>query len=328
MRPGVLIGGLALLVAILFVAALALGETVIDPRAMPGLLARGTGPEALILGELRLPRAVLALAIGAALGTAGAVLQGLLRNPLAEPGVLGISSSAGLGAVVVIYFGLAAVSPFTISLAAVAGALLAVVVIYALAGRSASAITVILAGVALSSCAIALTSLALSLAPSPYAVTEIAFWLLGSLADRSWQDAGLALPLIGLGLALLLTSGRGLDALTLGEEAAATLGIAMGRLKLQAILGTALAVGGGVAVSGGIGFVGLVVPHLLRPLTGHEPGRLLLPSLLAGAALVLAADIAVRFLGTGRELHIGVLTALLGAPFFAWLVLRTRRSLP
>ncbi len=199
--------------------------------------------------------------------------------------------------------------------------------IYALAGRNSSVLTLILAGVAVNSFAGALTALALNLAPSPYAVLEIVFWLLGSLADRSMDHVALAAPLMAAGWALLLVGGRGLDALTLGEDTAESLGVDLGRLRVLVVLGTALAVGAAVSVSGVIGFVGLVVPHLLRPLVGHRPSRLLAASALGGAALVLAADVAVRILFPVPELKLGVLTALIGAPFFFALVLRSRRSL-
>ena len=196
----------------------------------------------------------------------------------------------------------------------------------ALAGRNTGTLTLLLAGVALSSFAVALTSLALNLAPSPLAAFEILFWLLGSVADRSWEHVRTALPFVLVGWALLLTTGRGLAALTLGEDVAHTLGIDLGRLRLAAIAGTALCVGGSVAVTGSIGFVGLVVPHLLRPVIGHDARRLLWASALGGALLLLAADIAVRLVAVGQELKLGVATALVGAPFFLWQVLRMRRT--
>ena len=280
----------------------------------------------LILTEVRLPRALLGLVVGATLGLTGAGLQGLLRNPLAEPGLIGASSGAALGAVLVFYFGLAAGSAMLVPLGGVAGALLSLGVLYLLAGRNPSITTIILAGVAISAFASALTSLALSLATSPYAVYEIIFWLLGSLTDRSMVQFWFALPFIVVGLVLVASTARALDALTLGEDTAATLGFDQKSLKLRAILGTGLAVGATVAVTGVIGFVGLVVPHLMRPFVGHQPGRLLLPSALAGSAMVLAADILVRLPTSGPEPKLGVITSLIGAPFFLWLILRTRRE--
>jgi iron complex transport system permease protein len=301
--------------------------------AMLALLAAAsllTGPAGLggiVVVEIRLPRTVLAIAVGASLGLTGAALQGLLRNPLAEPGLIGAAPAAAFGAALAFYFGLAGVSPLAVPLAAMAGAGAAVVLLYALAGRDSSMLSLVLSGVAVSSFAGALTALALNLAPSPFAALEIAYWLLGSLADRSLTDVYVALPLMALGWALVLTTPRALDALALGEDAARSLGVDFARLRLTLVVGIALAVGAAVSVSGAIGFVGLVVPHLLRPFVGYEPGRLLLPSAIGGAVLTLAADLVVRLVSTGIELKLGVVTALVGAPFFLSLVLSTRRTM-
>ena len=277
-----------------------------------------------ILVELRLPRAILAVLVGATLGLSGAALQGLFRNPLAEPGIIGVSASAALGAVIIFYFGYSSAFHLALPLGGIAGAMVAVLILFALSGRNAGVLTLILAGVAISSLAGALTSLALNLAPSPYAQSEIITWLLGSLADRSLSDVWLAGPFMIAGWALLLISGRALDALSLGEDTAQTLGFAMNRVRFQVILGTALAVGAAVSVTGGIAFIGLVVPHLLRPLVGHVPRRLLVASALGGAVLLLTADIAVRLMSEQTELKLGVLTAMVGAPFFLFLIYRTR----
>ena len=320
---------LALLAAVIVAAALSLGVgyAPLSPATVARALFGGATPDAIIVQDIRLPRALLGVLVGASLGLSGAALQGLLRNPLAEPGIIGASSTAALGATVVFYFGLAGASAFALPAAGMAGALLAVVLVYALAGRDASALTLILAGVAVSAFASALTALAINLAASAYAVLEITFWLLGSLADRSMQHVWIALPPMAVGWALLVSCARPLDALSLGEEAARSLGIGLGFVRFRLIAGTALCVGAAVAVSGAVGFVGLVVPHLLRPFVGHQPGRLLLPSALGGAVLVVLADIVVRLLSAGVEVRLGVVTALVGAPFFLWLVLRTRRSL-
>jgi len=269
---------------------------------------------------------ILAVLVGASLGLAGAVLQGLLRNPLAEPGLIGISASAGLGAVTVFYTGLAGTFVLALPLGGIAGAAVAVALLLALAGRHAGVFTLILAGVAVNSMAGSLTALVLNLSENPYATVEIVFWMLGSLADRGFDHVAIAGVLMIPGWILLLGCGRGLDALTLGEDAAASLGVNLDALRLRAVAGTALAVGAAVAVSGVIGFVGLVVPHLLRPLVGHQPGRLLAVSALGGAVLLLAADITVRLLPTVTELKIGVITALLGAPFFLALLAKMRRA--
>jgi iron complex transport system permease protein len=280
----------------------------------------------LILLEIRLPRAILAILVGASLGLAGAALQGYLRNPLAEPGLIGTSGTAALGAVCVFYFGLADGIALMLPIGGLTGALVGVVVIYLLAEPHRAGLTLILAGVAVNSFAAALTSLALNLAPSPWAAQEIVLWLLGSIADRSFEHVLIAAPFILTGLVLLLVDGRALDALTLGDETARSLGIRVDRVQLRIIAGTALAVGAAVSVSGVIGFVGLVVPHLLRPLVDHQPSRLLLPSALAGAILVLGADIAVRLIGTDHEIRLGVVTALVGAPFFLSLLMQMKRA--
>ncbi|MBN9435771.1 iron ABC transporter permease [Bosea sp. (in: a-proteobacteria)] len=281
---------------------------------------------ALVLVELRLPRALLGALVGFSLGLAGAAMQGLLRNPLAEPGLLGISSAAAFGAVVVFYSGFAGAILLALPLGGIAGAVLATLLLYALNGRGAGTMALILAGVAINSFAGAMTSLALNLAPNPYAALEIVFWLMGSLADRSMAHIWLVLPLMLLGWALLLSSATALDGLTLGEDTARSLGFDLGWLRARLIGGAALAVGASVAVTGAIGFVGLVVPHLLRPLVGHRPGRLLLVSGFGGAILTLAADIALRLMPIRPELKLGVVTALIGAPFLFSLIQRMRRA--
>lgn len=281
----------------------------------------------LILQEIRLPRAVLGLSVGAVLGLCGAALQGLLRNPLAEPGIIGVSGSAALGAVIMFYTGWSSIFALALPLGGIAGALLAVLFLYLLAGRESSVLTLILAGVAVTSLSGALTSLALNLSPNPYAAAEMFFWMMGSLVDRSMQHVYLALPLMLIGCWLILSCRQALDALSLGEETAQTLGIDVRRTTLKLVVGVALAVGSAVSVTGGIGFIGLVVPHIMRPLVGQQSGKLLAMSALGGAVLLLCADITVRLLPTNQELKLGVITALIGAPFFLFLVLRTRRDM-
>ena len=315
---------LAVLVALAFVLSLSIGPAAVGLGALFGQLTGGEADIAiLIMREIRLPRALLALMIGATLSTAGAALQGFLRNPLAEPGVIGVSASAALGAVVAIYSGLSATQPLALPALAIGGALLSVLILEALS-RGASTLTLILAGVALSSMAGAMTALALNLSPNPFAAQEIIFWMLGSITDRSMIHVALAAPFIIGGMAALFATARDLEALTLGETAAASMGVDLRRTRVLVVFGTALAVGAATAVSGVIGFVGLVVPHLLRPLVGHRPAALLPVSALGGALLLLAADIAVRLVTPGTELKLGVLTALIGAPFFLWLVIRSR----
>jgi iron complex transport system permease protein len=261
--------------------------------------------------------------IGATLGLAGATLQGFLRNPLADPAVVGVSSTAALGAVLALYTGLSTVAPLTLPLGGIAGGLACVLLLQVLAGRG-GVLSLILAGVAISSLAGALTSLALNLSPNPYSALEIVFWLLGSVTDRSMDHVTLAAPFMLAGWVVLAWTARSLDALTLGEEAAASLGVDLRTTRTLVIAGTALSVGAAVAVSGAIGFVGLVVPHLLRPLVGHSPSRLLMASALGGALLLTTADVLVRVITPGSELKLGIATALIGAPFFVWLVIRTR----
>lgn len=281
----------------------------------------------LILTEIRVPRALLGLLVGGALGISGAALQGYLRNPLAEPGIIGVAGGAALGAVTMIHTGAYAAFALALPLGGLFGAAAATALVVALAGERSGALTLVLAGIAVASIAGALTQLVLNLSANPFAAVEIVFWLMGSLADRSLVHVWLAAPPILAGGVLLLLAARSLEALSLGEDAAANLGVDLARTRLMVVAGTALAVGAATAVAGTIGFVGLVVPHLLRPLVGGSPGRLLVPSAIGGAALVLLADVAVRLVSPYADLRIGVLTALLGAPFFLWLVLRTRREL-
>lgn len=318
--PSLLFGALGAATFLAFLLSLLIGPSGFG-FGPPGEAGR------LIFWEIRLPRAVLGALVGAALGLSGAALQGYLRNPLAEPGLIGISSGAALGAVVAIHAGLS----HAVALALPAGGLIgggaAMLAVVALAGMQGGAVTLILAGLAVSAICTALISLALNLSQNPFASVEMVFWLMGSLADRSLTQVWLAAPLIMIGLALLLGVGRALDALSLGEDAARSLGIDLRRTRFVIVAGAALAVGAATAVTGVIGFVGLLVPHVLRPLVGHRPGLLLPASLLGGAIFLLVADIGLRLLQPVADLRIGVLTALIGAPFFVWLVLRTREEL-
>ena len=320
-----LLGVLALAATLATVASLFVGYVHIDvlAAAVDGLRGRVTLPE-LALIELRVPRAILGATIGFTLGVAGAAMQGLLRNPLADPGVVGVSGGAAFGAVVAFYSGFSGAFALALPIGGVAGALVSAVALYALAGRGAGTMTLILAGVTINALAGALTSLALNLSPNPYAVFEIMFWLMGSLQDRSLPQVALALPLMAIGWALILTRARALDALTLGEDTAASLGFDLIGLRWSLIAGAALSVGAAVAVSGAIGFVGLVAPHLMRPWVGYRPGRLIAASGFAGAILLVAADVLVRVLPTHPEFKLGVVTSLIGAPFLLALVNRSR----
>ncbi|MGZ3270455.1 MAG: FecCD family ABC transporter permease [Croceibacterium sp.] len=293
------------------------GRVWLDPWATPNA--------AVILGELRLPRALLAVTIGGGLGAAGAAMQGYLRNPLADPGLFGIAPGAALGAVISLLLGYAA-SPWLLPLFALAGAGGAMLLLTLIAGRAGGIALFTLAGMMIASLAGALTSLAISLAPNAFATSEIVVWLMGALTDRGWPEVWLAAPLTLAGIVLLRLAGRGLDALTLGEAAARSLGVTPGRLQALLVAGVGLAVGSGVAVAGVIGFVGLVVPHLVRPLTDRRPSSLIGPSALAGALLVLVADCACRILPLVTELRLGIALSLIGAPFFLHLLLKMRRE--
>ena len=313
-----------ILITLLVIAlplSLLAGRVWVDP---------GTTPNAVpILVELRLPRAVLALVVGTGLGAAGAAMQGYLRNPLADPGLFGIAPGAALGAVIALYIGVQAA--ILLPLFALVGAGGAMALLALIAGRTSSPANGIalftLAGMMIASLAGALTSLAISLAPNAFAMSSIVTWLMGALTDRSWADVMLAAPLTLAGLALLWLAGRDLDAMTLGEPAARSLGVSPRRLMALLVLGTGLTVGSGVAVAGIIGFVGLIVPHLVRPLTDKRPSSLILPSALAGALLVLVADVVCRILPLVTELRLGIALSLIGAPFFLMLLLRMRKGL-
>lgn len=279
-----------------------------------------------IIAELRLPRTMLAGLVGAGLGISGAVMQGYLRNPLADPGLFGVSAGAALGAVLSLYFGYAA-SAWLLPGFALTGAALTMALLALIVGRSGSVTVFTLAGVIVSSIAGSLTALAISLAPTPFATSQIVTWLMGALTDRSWNDVWLALPLIGLGIALLALTARTLDALTLGESAARSMGVEPLRLQLLVVIGVALCVGASVATAGVIGFVGLIVPHIVRPFVGNRPSAVLLPAALAGALLLIVADSLVRAMPTVSELRLGIAMSMLGGPFFLILLVRMRRRL-
>ena len=317
--------GLVLTTLGLFAASLMVGPVPIATVDIwTALFDPDPGPIATVVRELRLPRAILAVLIGASLGMSGAALQALVRNPLAEPGIIGVSALSAFGAVIIFYTGLATVHPLALPIGGIAGALVSVIVLLILAGRGLSTLTLILAGVAINSLGGALTALVLNLSPNPFAAYEIFFWLMGSLANRSFEHVWVVLPFSLLGWLLILSAARALDTFVLGEEVASSLGVDVKRTRWLVVMGSALAVGAGVAVAGIVGFVGLVVPHLLRPIVGHRPVALLPLSGLGGATLTLAADIASRIVVGNTELKLGVVTALIGAPFFLYLVIKTR----
>ena len=319
--------GLNLALATTAVAALAaacfLGTTPMGaPRVLAAFLGQAPVGDSLVVWHIRLPRALAAFVVGAALGASGAAMQGLLRNPLAEPGVLGVSASASLGATFVLYYGFADAWGYSVPVAAITGASAASALIALVAVHTSSVVTLILVGVGLSSFAGAAMSLLMNLAPNPFSLADMVNWMLGSVANRSVNDLALAAPFMAIGLAILFATRRGLSALTLGEEAAVGVGLDLRRQRLAVVLGTGLATGAAVAIAGAIGFVGIIAPHIVRPRVGHDPARSLLPSaLLAGVVLVLA-DIAVRLLPTSSELKLGVVAAFIGAPVFIWITLQ------
>ena len=310
--------------AALFAACL-LGSTPLGiDRVVAALLGAGTTGDQLVVVHIRLPRAMTAFAVGAALGASGAALQGLLRNPLAEPGVLGVSAVASLGATGALYYGYAALSPWAMPAAAIVGALAGTALIALAAMRTASTVTLILIGVGLSSFAGAAMNLMMNLAPNPFSLVDMVNWMLGTVANRSFVDLAFAAPFLVAGLGVLFAARRGLSALTLGEEAASGVGLNLRRQRLLIVLGAGLATGGAVALAGVIGFVGIVAPHIVRPMVAHDPARSLLPSaMLAGLILVLA-DIGIRLTPTVNELKLGIVAALIGAPAFVWIAMRRR----
>ena len=320
-----LILGLAIAVVAMFLFSLSMGNASISViQAVKDLFNSTASLHQTVVWEIRLPRVTLAVLVGATLGVSGAAMQGFLRNPLAEPGILGVSSGAALGAVIVLYFGLSAAAWYWLPCAAILGALIALVLVYLLAGFRSGVLSLILAGVAINAIAGGMIAVALNFAPSLYAMQEIVFWLMGSLANRNIHHVYIATPFIVVGWILLFSRYRFLNALSLGEETATSLGFNPQRESTLLLIGLALCVGAAVAVSGSIGFVGLVVPHLMRPLVGYSPGRLLVASAFGGALLVLGADILVRQIDVARELKLGVVTSLVGGPFFLMLILKTR----
>jgi iron complex transport system permease protein len=326
-RAGVM-ASLVALVVLLVLASLGIGAVRLSPlTVIDALFGGGSDVQQVIVREIRLPRTILGFAIGAMLGLSGAALQGLLRNPLASPSLFGAPQSAAFGAVLVISLGLADVRSWALPVAAIAMAFASVFALLVIAGRNAGLLILILAGLAISSLAGAATALVMNLSSNPFVALEIAFWLLGSLEDRSFRHVVLALPFIVAGAILLWSQRNAFRALSLGEETAQSLGVDVERLRLMVITGVALGVGGAVAVTGTIGFIGLVAPHLMRPLIGHDPARLLIPSALTGSALLLAADIAVRIIPSTSDIKVGVLTSIIGVPFFLYLIMRERRAL-
>jgi iron complex transport system permease protein len=320
-------GALLALLVVLFAFSLMVGPAKLSLDRVIDALFSGEGIAGIIVRDIRLPRTVLAILIGATFGLSGAALQGLLRNPLAEPALFGAPQAAAAGAALVIAFGLAGATSFAVPLAGIAGTMLAVGALLAIAGRRTSLTVTMLAGLALASFAGAAIALILNLAPNPYIAMEVAFWLLGSLQDRSSEHLLIIIPFLVASWVMLGMSAGAFRALTLGEDAAASLGVDINWTRRTVVVGVAFGVGASVAICGSIGFIGLVAPHLVRRMVNSDPARVMLPAALAGAALLLAADIAVRLLPGVVEIKLGVVTALIGVPFFIAMIFAERRVL-
>ncbi len=324
-RERFLLPGLIAASLLAIIAACFLGSTSLPVGRLLGALFGGADAgDRLVVWQIRLPRALAAYIVGAALGISGAALQGLLRNPLAEPGVLGVSASASLMATFSLYYGIASITPWALPIAAIIGALSATAVITLAALRTQSVVTLILIGVGLSSFAGAAMSLLMNLAPNPFSLSDMINWMLGSVANRSFDEIMLAGPFILAGALILFTTRRGLSALTLGEEAASGIGLDLQRQRILTVVGAGLATGGAVALAGAIGFIGIVAPHIIRPLVGHDPARSLLPSALLSGLILVLADIFIRLVPTNSELKLGVVAALIGAPAFVWIAMQRR----
>ena len=318
-----LIPGLVAASLLALFAACFLGSTPLSiGRVLAALFGRADAGDMLVVWSIRLPRALAAFLVGCALGASGAALQGLLRNPLAEPGVLGVSASSSLAATFAFYYGLVSLSPWVMPVSAIAGALAATMLITVAAIRTQSVVTLILIGVGVSSFAGAAMSLILNLAPTPFTLSDMINWMLGSVANRSFADISLSAPFMAAGLVILFATRRGLSALTLGEEAAAGVGLNLHRQRILTVLGAGLATGASVALAGAIGFVGIVAPHIVRAYVDHDPARSLAPAALLGGVLLVVADIGVRILPTTNELKLGVVAAIIGAPVFVWIAMR------
>jgi iron complex transport system permease protein len=320
-----LIIALSIASIICIVVACTLGSTPIGlSRVVAALLGQSSVGDHVVIWEIRLPRSLAAYVVGAALGASGAALQGLLRNPLAEPGVLGVTATASLSATFALYYGLASTSAYLLPVYAIAGALAATALLAAAATRIKSVVTLILLGVGLSSFSAAAMSLLLNFAPNPFSLSDMINWLLGSVANRSFEDLKIVMPFVVTGMAILFFSRRGLSALTLGEEAASGIGLNLSRQRIAVVLGAGLATGASVALAGAIGFVGIVAPHLIRPIVGYDPARSLLPSAMLAGLILVVADIGVRLLPTTTELKLGVVAAIIGAPAFIWIAVSRR----
>ena len=325
MRSRRLIAVLGIASILCIFIACTLGSTPMAfSRVIAAFFGQSSPGDNIVVWDIRLPRALAAYVVGLSLGASGAALQGLLRNPLAEPGVLGVTATSSLAATFVLYYGFAASSVYILPVSAIAGALAATALLATAAIRIKSVVTLILLGVGLSSFSAAVMSLLLNLAPNPFSLSDMINWLLGSVANRSFEDLTTVMPFMAAGLAILIFSRRGLSALTLGEEAASGVGLNLSRQRIAVVLGAGLATGASVALAGAIGFVGIVAPHLIRPFVAYDPARSLLPSAMLAGIILVIADIGVRLLPTTTELKLGVVAAIIGAPAFVWIAVSRR----
>ena len=310
------IGLLIASILVLFLSVL-MGPTSIGVvAAFQAIMGGGLPTDQIILQEIRLPRSLAAYLVGAMLGLSGAAMQGLLRNPLAEPGVLGVSAVSSLFATVSIYYGFSSLSGFILPLAAIAGAVMATLFLAMVAIRVSSVVVLILIGVGLSSFAGALMSLLMNLAPNPFSLSDMVNWMMGSVANRSFDDLALAAPFMLLGSILLVRSSRTLSALSLGEEVASSLGVNLPRSRLLLVLGAGLCTGASVSIAGAVGFVGIVAPHIVRRYVQYDPGKTLVPAAMLAGLILVIADTFIRVVPTSNELKLGVVAALIGAPIF------------
>lgn len=319
-----------LLTALILAALVSLTIGPVDLKIMDvmnGIFGPSNDPVSIIVSELRLPRVLLGILIGSALGVSGAALQGVLRNPLADPGVIGVSASAALGAVIAIHLGVHLIWSLFIPIFAMGGALLATLILLAVSVRESSVLMLILVGIGISSLAMAGVSLVMNLAESPMSVRDMIMWMLGSLENRTTADLFLALPFILLGWIMMINVGQGLNALSVGEDTARSMGINLSMLKFRVVIGSAISIGAAVSVCGSIGFVGLVVPHMVRRLVTKEPGDILIPSALMGGLLLTLADMLTRLPTPGATLQLGVVTSLIGAPTFLYIIYKTRKGM-
>jgi len=295
-------------------------------RIIGGLTGNGSIGDQIVIWQIRLPRTLCAVLVGMALGASGAALQGLLRNPLAEPGVLGVTTCSSLAATFSIYYGMTAISPIALPIFSIVGALIATSILAFTAIRTQSVVTLILVGVGISSLSAAFMSLLMNMAPNPFALSDMINWMLGSVANRSMDDVLLSAPFMLLGFAILFLTRHGLSALTLGEETASGLGLNLARQRLFVVVGAGLATGASVSIAGAIGFVGIVAPHLVRPFVQYDPARSILPSALLAGVFLAVADILIRIAPTQNELKLGVVAALIGAPAFIWIAIHRGRT--